>query len=158
MKEYNIILGCLSDDDIYCISDENVIIVEPYIENYKRITRFKKYNYYIYDCTGKIELYYATNIPSDLRWLSVDKADIINDITDHCELSRAKKMLAIASITSCSYNTITLYDLFNKNGIKFDDQVNVYVSIDVDISKSLKDDRLGNFNISVYYNDRGTLI
>lgn len=152
VEEYNIILGCLSNDDIssHRVSgDKNRIVVEPYAENYSRITGVKKFNYYIYEQTGKLKLYSATNIPSELRILSQSKMDIISDINSQCELSKAKKMLAIASITSRTYNTITLYDLLILNDIKFNDIVNIYVSKDVNVSKVIEDIRLNNYTLSI---------
>lgn len=150
---YNIILGCLSNDDINISGDGNIIVVEPYAENYSSITGVKKFNYYIYEQTGKLKLYSATKIPCELRLLSQNKMDIISDINNHCELSKAKKIRALASITSHIYNTITLYDLLILNNIKFNDIINLYVSTDVDVSKTIEDVRLNNYTFSIHDNN-----
>ena len=150
---YNIQLGCLSNSDIHDFESKNVIVVEPFVENYSMITGVKKFNYYIHEKTGTKKLYYAAKISSELRLLSPDKMDLIRDLYDHDELTESKKILAIDSVTSYTYNTITLYDLLVVNEIKFNDIVNIYVSTDVDISKTLEDTRLNDYTLSVYDNN-----
>lgn len=156
MEEINIIIGCLSENDIpKDIKGKEIIVIEAFYNNYKKFKNYKCYNYFVSNKTEKIKLYYSSTVDPDLRLLKKDKDSIIKDIWAHHELRLGMKLKHIKSIESKIFQTITLKDFFQKNDIDKITKINMYLSVDVIPENVIDNKILKEYNIlNVYYSNK----